>query len=300
MTTLRRRNSAIRGPIPRGSRPSAAAALLGIVLACSSHAGHAQGERDETDQVAAAATYLQDLVDGLRVTLKDGTEPTAHQVQPAPLLKYSDPARGYLAAGVWRLGKAGRPKGFISAEYWAPNTDNPLDQPFVSCEFIPLAAEPFEVIGARDELKWKADGNGPRWTAVSKAPPPAANARQRLTQMRGIARRLAAKESYRGNPNALRLMTHPVDRYQDPERGITDGAAFLFAYGTNPEVLILLECDDRRWQLAVLRMSWAETLVELDGRELVRFPELKVHPTSGPYRTAGYPLPERSPDRTGF
>ena len=284
-----RAESMRRGVVSRARRLSGAALLLFIVLGAGARAG--QSGDEEKDQFAAAASYLQVAVEGMHVRLEGGANPEAHRLQPTPLLKYSDPARGYLAAGLWRLGKAGRPKGFVSAEYWAPNTDNPSDQPFVSFEFIPLSDQPFELAGRRAELKWTWDGSGTRPIVLPEAPAPAASPRQRLVQMRNIVRRLDVKEIYRENPIALRLMTQPVDRYEDRERGIVDGAAFLFAHGTNPEILVLLECTNQRWQLCILRMSWAESFVELDGREIVRFPEIREHPTAGPYQTAGYGLP---------
>lgn len=271
------------------------AMLLFLVLGGSLSAGQTANERAQTDQFAAAASYLRDIIAGMRPSLEDQAQLETHQVQPTPLLKYSDPARGYLAAGLWRLGKTGRPKGFVSAEYWAPNTDNPIDQPYVSFEFIAISDKPFELAGPRAELRWKADGSGIRPVVLPDAPTPAASPRQRLTQMRNIVRRLEVKQIYRGNPNSLRLMTQPVDRYEDRERGTIDGAAFLFAHGTNPEILVLLECDKQRWQLGVLRMSWAESFVVLDGREIVRFPEVLEHPTSGPYQTTGYALDTKAP-----
>ena len=282
----------------RGSRAGGLAGramLLFLVLGGSLSAGQTANEPAQTDQFAAAAGYLRNIVEGMRARLEDRAASETHRVQPTPLLKYSDPARGYLAAGLWRLGKAGRPKGFVSAEYWAPNTDNPIDQPYISFEFIPLSDQPFELAGSRTELRWKADGSGIRPVVLPEAPAPATNPRQRLTQMRNIARRLEVKQIYRGNPNSLRLMTQPVDRYEDRERGIIDGAAFLFAHGTNPETLVLLECDQQRWQLGILRMSWAEAFVVLDGREIVRFPEVLEHPKSGPYQTTGYALDTKAP-----
>ena len=283
------------GLSPHPKRLARAALLLFLVLGAAAQAGQIEGK--ESDRFAAAASYLRSALEGMRVSLQSRANPDSHQLQPTPLLKYSDPARGYLAAGLWRLGKAGRPNGFVSAEYWAPNTDNPLDRPYVSFEFIPLSEEPFELAGDRDELKWKADGSGVRPIVLPDSPAPAASPRQRLAQMRNIVRRFEVKEIYRGNPNALRMMTQPVDRYEDRERGIVDGAAFLFAHGTNPEILVLLECDKQSWQICVLRMSWAESFVEMDGREIVRFPEIREHPTAGPYQTAGYALPRpQDPD----
>jgi hypothetical protein len=106
--------------------------------------------------------------------------------------------------------------------------------------------------------------------------------------LRQLAREFTVAERHRGEPNVLRLLTQPIDRYQDPEAGIEDGAAFVFAYGTNPELVLLLECDRDRWQWAVARLSWAELTVERAGREVARFPQLSAFPNEGVYQTQGY------------
>ena len=40
-----------------------------------------------------------------------------------------------------------------------------------------------------------------------------------------------------------RLLTVPVFRYSQPERGIVDGALFAFVRSTNPELLIVIEAQ---------------------------------------------------------
>ncbi len=91
-----------------------------------------------------------------------------------------------------------------------------------------------------------------------------------------------------GNFSSLRLMPQPIDRYDDAKQSILDGAAFVFAYGTNPEVALLLECDKDNWRYVVARMSWAESVVKFDDKELARFPQLTAFPTSGAYQTSGH------------
>jgi hypothetical protein len=91
------------------------------------------------------------------------------------------------------------------------------------------------------------------------------------------------------------MLSQPIDRYEDTAAGIIDGAAFVFAYGTNPELLLLLECDASGWRFAAARMSWAETVVELDGAVVKTFEHINAHPTSGPYQTAGRTVGEAPP-----
>jgi len=57
-------------------------------------------------------------------------------------------------------------------------------------------------------------------------------------------------------------MDQPLHRFADPDHGLVDGALFSFAAGTNPEVLLLLECRQERsgelaWHYGCARMSSA-------------------------------------------
>jgi hypothetical protein len=65
----------------------------------------------------------------------------------------------------------------------------------------------------------------------------------------------------------------PVHRYSDPKRELHDGAAFLLAHGTNPEIVLQIEAvgkslDVARWQYSLARLGSAELHVELDGKEV--------------------------------
>lgn len=276
-----------RGTTARWAAALAAAALFSAP-AVRSLSQEATPPTANQGEVAAATEFLQGLVNEMRVDVPESQSADDWQVRRAPLFKYSDPARGYLAAGVWRIGAPGRPKGVVSLEYWPRMDDNSPGQPYLSYEFIVVAGRPFELISTKDQLTWRGSGPAVEFRDVPDGPAPAESPRQRLTQMRNILRRFAVKEVYRGDPNALRLLSQPIDRYEDPGEGILDGGAFIFAYGTNPEALILLEStQDQRWRYAVLRMSWAESVVELDGQEVQKFPEVKAHPASGPYQTGG-------------
>jgi hypothetical protein len=246
-----------------------------------------QASGDAAGARAAEATgYLREVVEQFQVRDADAQAVPALQPRSKPLLTYNDPARGYLAAGVWRLGESGRPKGYVSIEYWRRNEADPNGLPWLSCEFIPIAPEPIELTSRRGGIQFRADGPGATFVPLPDGPEPAGAPRQRLTQMRNSLRRFAVNETYRGDLNSLRLMAQPIDRYEDRDAGIVDGGAFVFAYGTNPEMLVLLECDSASWRYAVLRMSWAESAVELDGRVVLQFPEVKAHPTSGVYQSA--------------
>ena len=56
-------------------------------------------------------------------------------------------------------------------------------------------------------------------------------------------------------------------------RRFTDGALFVLAHGTNPEVLVLIEAigdsiDKARWHYGLARCGSAEMHVAIDGKEV--------------------------------
>jgi hypothetical protein len=241
-------------------------------------------------RAASAADYVRERVEQMQVRDAGGQSVAELKPQVKPLLSYNDLARGYLAAGVWRLGERGRPEGLVSVEYWLRNGDLQSDQPYLSYEFISLAGRAFELASPVDGFEWRGDGKALEFIPLPDGPAPAESARLRLTQMKGLLRRVTVKERFRADTSTLRMLSQPIDRYENRDEEIVDGAAFVFAYGTNPELLLLLECDASGWRFGLARMSWAETVVELDGVVVKTFEHIETHPTSGPYQTAGRPV----------
>jgi hypothetical protein len=247
-----------------------------------------QDHKDAADKLASsAAKHLQSVVDGMRARLESNGDNTSFDPQRDPLLTYSDPARGYIAAGVWRLGNKGRPKALVAIEYWLRSTTN---EPQLMFEFHSVAPEKFELTSAVDSTTWKADGTALGFRELQGTQPPADSERTRLIQMRNHARRFVVSEINSGDPSTLRLLPQPIDRYQSSDEEILDGALFVFAYGTNPELALFIECQRDKWRFAVARLSWAELIVELDRQEVARFPQLHGFPASGPYRSAGHSI----------
>jgi hypothetical protein len=95
----------------------------------------------------------------------------------------------------------------------------------------------------------------------------------------------------------LRLLQQPVRRYADPDSGVVDGALFLFAYGTNPEVAVVIEARWERasalaWRFGLARIASAELIVHVNDREVWHAAELKTPWTlmKEPYWGFGVPL----------
>ena len=172
-----------------------------------------------------------------------------------PIFKYSDPARGYVAATVWKLGGEGRPKALLATE---------LDRrdhgaPCISYEYLSLTATPFSL--RSDDIDWSPAGTLFEFKPIPKAPTPAETPQLRLRQLRETARRFASHEEVKNEKCELRLLPTPVDRYSPSKADRADGAIFFFTFGTNPEVVLLIESDGKTWRYAAGRLTGAQVVV---------------------------------------
>ena len=96
---------------------------------------------------------------------------------------------------------------------------------------------------------------------IPNAPAPDATPQRRLRQLREIARRFASHEEVKDEKCELRLLPTPVDRYSPSKADRADGAIFFFTFGTNPEVVLLIESDGKGWSYAAGRMTGAQVVV---------------------------------------
>jgi hypothetical protein len=97
--------------------------LLMLLIVFPPH-GIAEYPKAASEPNDGIETVLQSHLDALKVSIAGAAGDATLRVSPPALLKYSDPARRYLAGGVWRIGKSGRPKGLVALELW-PDDANP-------------------------------------------------------------------------------------------------------------------------------------------------------------------------------
>lgn len=253
---------------------------------------HAQ----ETDPDEAARkqrlVLMEQTIAGFEVRSEAGLSKPALTFTAKPLLRYSDPTRGaganvLLDASVWRLGEAGRPTALVTLEIYRAADDTAL----LSYEFAALSDAKFSLRHKQHEkIVWQATGSAVSLSPLADAPSPAKSAAGRLNQMRGLARQFTVRETLDGESIECRLLAQPIDRYSSPDDKIVDGAIFAFANGTNPELAILLECDDTRWSYGVVRLSAAASTLQHAGREVANFPKGDFLNASGPYSAAAHPI----------
>lgn len=216
---------------------------------------------------------MQDTIAGFRMP-DIGNAPTKFVARP--LLRYSDPTRNVtgtnslLDGGVWRLGESGRPLALVTLEIYGKSEEGAA---VLSYEFLAMVDDRISLSHKQNEtVNWDYIGKDALvMRPLPDSPPPATNPAGRLVQMRQLARKFRVHETILKDKIECRLLSQPIDRYRDGDR-IVDGAIFAFANGTNPEVGVLLECTAERWLYGVIRLSSAETRVELDGRDVASFP----------------------------
>ena len=189
-------------------------------------------------------------------------------------------------------------------------------RPDVVCEFqlhneqvsgIEFSAIRFEGMELKrgGQTVFSADHGWFKFQDLADAPKPAERAAQRLAQMRKLAERFVVVDQFGWNEEdiqryTLRLLPQPVYRYKEPDENV-DGGLFVFAQGTNPEAVLLVEAyggDERPgWRYGFAPTTVYELTAHLDGEE---GPVVWSKPRylffdmqTGPYRAGFYP---RSPD----
>jgi hypothetical protein len=186
-----------------------------------------------------------------------------------PILRWTNPLGGRRAHGEVFLWTAeGRPAAVLSLyEYTAPDGVVHEHHEFCSLATSPLAtAGP----GGRD---WSPGEAGITPAPLPGAPVPAGSPRQRLSQMRELAGRFAAKKTTRaGETRALRLLSQPVHRFESESQGVSDGALFAFVEATDPEAFLIVEArtveGKPQWHYGLTRMNSIRLVALLDDKQV--------------------------------
>lgn len=200
--------------------------------------------------------------------VRQGPNPVVEKLNPEPILNWDDVVRNHHHGTLWVWGREGRPAAIIEM-YTGRFADNGRVWP--DNVVHSLAPEALRAEG-KPQWEWAPDEPGFR---PEKLPDPvevAASTRLRRSQMRTLARRFAANQTWKGDRSELRLLPTPILLYESTKDGILDGGLFAFVHGgTNPEVILILESiergDDKYWQFGCVRLGHAQAQVTFDDRE---------------------------------
>lgn len=186
------------------------------------------------------------------LSARDSGREAPLDIQPEPVLSWSNPVRKAAFGGTFLWTRSGRPQAIASVF----NTPTQVAHEFTSLAETPLVA-------MRDgETVWT-----PRrveFHELPDAPGPAESRPLRIAQMRKLADRFRVTIGKDTN-EVLRRLSQPL--YRCPDSSATDGAVFAFVQTTDPEALLVFECTgEREWRYAFARMTMFPVRAELDDK----------------------------------
>lgn len=296
-----RRASDKKGARHRRARPVLVAALLALACVCISFTasradepadGNALSEKEKAER--RMKFMMQAL--GRYEVVYPGAPPQVARLHEKPLLRWTNPVTVVKDGTLVVFARGGRPD--VVSEFQIHG------ERAAAVEFSPIRFEGMQ-LKRNGQIVFSADHGWFKFQDLADAPKPAGKPAQRLVQMRKLAERFAVIDLFGWNEDAierytLRLMPQPVYRYEEPDEKI-DGALFVFAQGTNPEAVLLIEArrDDEKpgWRYGFAPTTIYELIAHLDGEEgpiVWSKPRYKfLDMRNGPYRSGGHP---RSPD----
>ncbi len=221
----------------------------------------------KNDVSAKRIEEMRRTVKAFQTVAIEGDKKIPVPLEREPLHRWTDPTRAKPDGSLWVWRSSGRPVAALAIEL---NLEN-LSQ--WSFEFISLSTGLVE--SADDRLRWTPQKPGVIFQEIPGAPAPAAGEAARLRQMHELAKRFSATEFWdvTSQHYPLRLLPHPIDRYKDADSGLIDGAIFMFANGTNPEALLLIEASRRgngppKWTYAAATLTTAAPTLKLDRKDV--------------------------------
>lgn len=196
----------------------------------------------------------------------------------APLMRWSNPLEGAKDGVIGVFFRGGRPDVCVEFQMFSAMSQGH--------EFTAITTDEIQLT-RRGETIWRPTKRWIEFNTIESGDVAETESR-RLLQMRTIARRFRFVDEFGGTDdniqsNDLRLISKPVFRYSSPE--ITDGALFVFALGTDPEAILLVEAfrdgtGRPAWRYACGESTIYELNAYLDGNLIWNKPRALVFDSS--------------------
>ena len=210
---------------------SYAALSLGIVL----YSGFASGQEPESGASAVRMKFMTQALSQMEVSIVDtATAKRQKTTLHAPLMRWSNPLEGAKDGVIGVFSRGGRPDVWVEFQMFSAESQGH--------EFTVITNDQIQLT-RRGQTIWQPEKRWVEFKTIESSPPAETESR-RLIQMRNIARQFRFVDEFGGTDdniqsNDLRLISNPVFRYSSEE--IIDGAMFVFALGTDPEAILLIE-----------------------------------------------------------
>ena len=241
-------------------------------------AGERQADDDETELQQAA----RKMAEGIKLAaVADGKHQQLEMLKQ-PVLRFGDIPRANDKGSVWIWHQTGRPQAIMELY-------RSVDSRSWVYVIHSLSADALDGDFGEPAPRWTPTAGGVTWNTLAAAQPPAERPAARARQLKELAQKFAAHEFWDPNNSRheLRLLVQPVQKYNDPEHGLLDGALFLLCHETNPEVALLIEAvqadGEAKFRYALARLGHAELHVAIDEKEVWRQERIAETKPTAPY-----------------
>jgi hypothetical protein len=261
--------------------------LTQLVLAPAAGDDRIRDEADEAERLCAAEMPRWTLT-------ADGV---ALDAPKESVLRWTNPLAGRVYGNTYVWLQNGRPAAvsclFRNFEPWRT----------FNAEFAALGAT--RLVASREgKVMWRPK-DAWEWKAVPGAAAPAATAAGRTVQMRALIGEFAVevldtRNEPRGENQTPRLLPNPLYRYNAEQAKSLDGGLYAFVLGTDPELMLLIECDTAapkpQWRFGVTRMNRDTVRLKHRGETVWEAAWTRDHGPEDPYLFLGLGLPRKEPN----
>jgi len=213
-----------------------------------------------------------------------------------PALRWTNPAAGRVYGNTYVWLHNGRPVA-VGSMFRNFHPWNTFNGELTALAGTKLVAKRDDKVIWRPKDEWK-------WQPTPGAAAPAATAGPRLIQMKALAGEfvvevLDTRNVPKGENQTPRLLPKPLYRYDAEKNKTLDGALFAFVLGTDPELLLLIECDTAaekpEWRFGVGRMNRDAIRLKYKDKIVWEVESFRQHKPEDPYYffNLGVPKQER-------
>jgi hypothetical protein len=260
------------------------ALLVFLGLSCLACPSPADDDAEKLRQ--ANLKEMRRLAEALKLEAGE-TQTRTVKLHSEPLLRFDDPTRAFADGTLWAWVERGRPIALVSVERY---------EKLWAYELISLSTEALTLKTPLGQTWQPSAAPFTEKALPERKVGDSTNARRQ--QARQLARDFEMAE-YPGpdeTRTVLRLIPRPIYDYADEKSGLLHGSIFVYANGTNPEVLLLLEAtkldDTLRWQFGCAPLSTARLEAKLGDRVEWESDKLVKYNFQRPYVAFGVPLEE--------
>lgn len=217
---------------------------------------------------------MRKIAESIQTASLNGEQYVPVELIAHPLFRFSDSARGYSDGTIWAWGKTGRPVAILTVSRITTSIKG-----FKWIYELTSLSGNRVISEGKEGWKWTPRNTELDLKPIPDSPSVAGSPAKRLRQLKQLARRFEADEFYRPKSQSkqewykLRLLPQPIHRYSTPDAKVRDGALFVFAYGTNPEIILEIVSTAKNqssptWHYRCVRTSAAELRIRLNDSEV--------------------------------